>query len=121
MIVDFKSNIILGFVLVAFIDEVEDLGVVLVLLQARHRSLRSLSYIVDLELPPQAIINNGWRMEVRKGSDNVIFRPHRIAKRLGVVLKKLSFICALFIEFFSSFASAPVIFSLGVPTMFIFQ
>ena len=93
---DFKSNIILGFVLVAFIDEVEDLGVVLVLLQARHRSLRSLSHIFNLALPLQAILNNGWRMEVRKGSDNVIVRPHRIAKRLGVVLKELSFICAFF-------------------------
>ena len=96
VLVAFKSNIVLGFVLVAFINEVEGLGVLPVMLRARHRSLRSLSHIVDLEIPPQAILNNGCRMEVRKGSDNVIVQPHRIAKRLGVVLKELSFICALF-------------------------
>ena len=72
VLVAFKSNIVLGFVLVAFIDEVEGLGVVLVLLRARHRSLQSLSHIIDLALPPQAILNNGWRMEVRKGLENVI-------------------------------------------------
>ena len=96
VLVAFKSNIVLGFVLVAFIDEVEGLGVVLVLLRARHRSLQSLSHIIDLALPPQAILNNGWRMEVIKGLDNVIVQPHLISKRLGVVLKELSFICAIF-------------------------
>ena len=72
MLVAFKSNIVLGFVLVAFIDEVEGIGLVLVLLWERHRSQRSLSHIVYLALPPQAILKNDWRMEVRKGSDNII-------------------------------------------------
>ena len=77
MFVALQADVVFGFVLIAFIDEVEGCRIIMVLLWAVHIRSVLLLHVVQLSLSLHSVLHDDGRMEVRESPDDVVVGPAR--------------------------------------------